>query len=214
MSPSGDALPKDVPLAVAKPRANTTTLHASADTMIREEADLAIWGNNSTFMVGASNVFGINRGLVKFDLSVLPPEAQITAAELWAYYDVCSIDCAEMTVTVHRLLESWTEDTAIWSDLNDASGAAVIATATIPEGRDRLEQWFSWDVTPLAQAWAKERVPNHGLALHGYEGTDQRYKEFAAQDRGIEFAPQLVVQWQQDPPPAMDQILYIPLLLK
>ena len=133
----------------------------------------------------------IVRGLVRFDLSGLPPDAQINSATLRLYliaswdYPNCS-----RTITTHRIGSDWAEMTVTWN--NKPSCLEAYGSNSVQEG---AWGWYDFDVTALVQAWANGSQPNYGIMIRGPEhsGPDSSWRGFSTREGP--HPPQLVINY-------------------
>ena len=112
-------------------------------------------------------------GLIWFDLSSIPSNAQIVSAKL-------SLHCSghlsgSNKISMHRVLVPWTEK-ANWytydgvnewkkeggTDRKDVD-RNIEATTDVPQTGDKAPQWFDFEVTNMAQKWVSKEVPNYGM---------------------------------------------------
>lgn len=121
--------------------------------------------------VGANNS---NKGLLRFNVSALPPEAVIDEATLALYYAGRS-NANTFTLGVHSVLAEWhagevnriqrqTGMNWVLAGMGAGSDYKAAPEATlniVGEGN----AWIELDVTALAQAWVNDPAQNHGLVL-------------------------------------------------
>ncbi len=120
-------------------------------------------------------------GLIKFDLSLLPPRARIYRARLKLYcLNVTYFDAG--TVQCYRLTQNWRDDEATWklamgkipwkgklrervdtiSDYGLKTNG-LIGQADVKNGG----MWVIWDVTKVLQEWNDGKYPNYGWLIKG-----------------------------------------------
>lgn len=107
------------------------------------------------------------RTYIHFDLSGIPAGATIQQATLSMYvFHQRFPGGGGLNTGAYRVNAGWTEaglqNTANWS------WATLPAFQSTPESAvnlSSLNQWYSWDVTALAQAWGNATLPNYGLML-------------------------------------------------
>jgi hypothetical protein len=178
------------------------------------------YGESVNMMVGDRFSDSLSRGLIRFDLSEIPPGARITGAMLELYQ--ASPSSWGGTVYVHRLTRDWVE-----GDGTGSGGSGVtwvesepgipwtvpggdfdpyqFAVATIPVG---VLGWFQWDVTQLAEEWHSGAHPNHGLLLKPAGGSTEVF--FGTSDGTVGERPKLTVTYACEcgkvcvPPPSCD----------
>lgn len=194
-------------IAVYPPATQTTAQPGDAGQ------DGYVDANNTAQNHGASPILRIDQtsgntlGLIRFDVSFLPPRARIENARLELYGESNASSDAQAQVAVHRVLTPWTEGTGngaasgdgatyatangvtawSWADNHDATSDAQtqIGTAT---------GWQSWDVTGLVAAWVSRNVPNYGMVLKGNGFVDRI--DFASSDSATAAnRPKLVIDY-------------------
>ena len=186
-------------LAVQADGTSTITLLATQDTFIN--SSLAPTFGDDTMVVGYNSVAGDMRALVQFSLGDIPEQAIVESTTLQVWYRLCSFSsaCADMDASIHRLTQSWDEDTATWRNMGEASGARRYDVQTIG-GYFDTDTWVEWDVTELVKEWRSGTFPNQGLAIHGQEGPPENYKVFSTKEEGTWRQPRLVVELYQPAP--------------
>jgi hypothetical protein len=135
------------------------------------------WGGYDVFHVGA-NASSVRRGLVQFDLSSLPPHAQITSATLSVYETITLRGSG--TVGVHRVTTAWAEGAgsntctggANWTGnglggswLTPGGDYTAPDAATVSKTAGNTPGWDRFDITSIARGWANNTNPNDGILL-------------------------------------------------
>lgn len=169
-------------------------------------------GNEDTFYV----IYNIGQvfadALLRFDLPLLPPGAQIDAATLQLHVNSSRVD-SPLTISAYQLLRPWNEKTATWNEADtgqpwqdggarwagadraDTAADTVVLTEAIRNAP------LQWDLTAAVQGWVADPASNHGVLLLPEDGARQiwvRSSEYA----DISTRPQLSVQFHLQPPPA------------
>jgi len=199
------------------------TLTAVLDNSLYEDAAGALSnGAGQGVIVGTTNSPAlIRRGLMKFDLSSLPANAQVLSASLQLYLSFTQ-DPGSNAVSLHRALASWGEGTS------DASGQEVGGAASTTNDATWLHRFYSsvfWtapggDFAPTAsasttvgitlgfynwsssgmtadvQAWIDDPGANHGWLLRGNEAAIRSQRRFdSRQGATAGQRPQLTVTY-------------------
>lgn len=121
--------------------------------------------------------------LIRFDLSALPAQAQVTRAWLRLY--VFDNHDTPLQSRLYRLLRGWSESQANWNQAANgqpwaapgASGAADRAATASAEAVLTPEGTFtSWDVTADVQGFADGSFPNYGWLITGQAAANLLYK--------------------------------------
>lgn len=188
-------------VAHAAPGAQSiSVLSADADATLHAGDPEALRGSEETLLVGydlpaTGNALseGAVRALMRFDLSTLPPEAIIESATLMLRLNA-SWDApeAEARCTFQTVLDTWEESAVTWDTAPDAGDR--IGWISVPHaGWD----WYSLDITELAQAWHEGSQPNHGLLLRGDESRPN-WRGFSSREG--DYPAQLVLTWNPPTP--------------
>jgi hypothetical protein len=178
-----------------------TTFYPTADTTVLQGVPNSSFGNLTRMRVGYDmsgcydSVNGqISRGLIKFDLSSVPPGTSIVEARLYlnlvstCYYSGHS---QNRTVTLYRNTGNWTSTTT-WNTrpaYAEASGSASIALAL---------GWKSFNVTGVVRNWINGSQPNYGFTVIGPEtsGSEFARLEFATVNwTGTSYDPYLRITY-------------------
>ncbi len=116
---------------------------------------------------------GRERGLIKFDISRIPTDSIVDEATLYFYAWYWS-QAFPLTVKAYRVTKHWNAGDATWNratstDFWHTAGCnnpgfdydpASVAETTFTPNR----QFYSWDVTGMAQQWVSSPVSNEGGA--------------------------------------------------
>lgn len=145
--------------------------------------------------VGLNSANGIQRTLIKFDLSTLPATSKIISASLVLYpKEVSPSGDGPMAVEARAIFSPWSSFFVSWS--NAPSYGPVRSNANVPGS---VNTAVSWDVKDLVNDWVKGTVPNYGLILLGDEN-NQRLRNFYSHDDNVfnGFKPRLYVEYDPD----------------
>jgi len=148
-------------------------LHLQPDATDGKDAE--IWAqspNNNygavaeTWVSSATN--DTTRSLLGFDIGSIPTGARILGATL--SLERQSGAGSAQPVSVHRISNSWSEDTVTWNDREagnnwDTAGADFDNTAVATTQVGPVNQRYEWNITPLVQDWVDGSYPNNGVAL-------------------------------------------------
>ncbi len=128
--------------------------------------------------------------LLSFDLSFLPPEAEITYASLHLYTPFKSPSNLQMDVAVYGLLRPWTEREVTWNraaegmpwDTPGANGEGTDRDATPEDVRtlDSKGMSVAWDVRGIAQRILEGRA--HGFLLRPIAGNTNGFFTFLSSE--------------------------------
>jgi hypothetical protein len=143
-------------------RTGCGTIDTLMDTWIDASDPDAQWGSDDEPLIDEPPQ---RRGLMRFDLSAVPPDAKVTDVEL-----TLGITAAyDQAVAVVRLEESWDEHSATWNEVADQTPWSV------PGGT--LGPTIGWFVPAeigdvevaldeaIVAAWVADPAENHGMAL-------------------------------------------------
>jgi len=172
MPSSPDAKPPDAPGPDAPP--GTMVVVAGADPS--QLRDTELWSEEPLTGHGGDNHFSVDTaelGLVRFDLSMVPPGATVLKATLGLRtLDEASEDGG--TVLVFRLREGWDEAEATWNER--MAGKPWATDGALPPSRDPMpladlspQQVFTpyqTELPPeLVQEWLAQPQTNFGIAI-------------------------------------------------
>lgn len=158
---------------IAPAHATATTITPSnADTSLSEGNANTNYGPDTNIAVEADLGVTSIRGLVKFDLSSIPPGiSTINTASLQLYYwSTVAGNPVNRIYTANRAItNNWGETTATW---NKYDGALVWGTAggdfTTTGAASQtvgVFGWMTWDVTAIVKAWIESGQPNYGFLI-------------------------------------------------
>jgi hypothetical protein len=189
-------------LVVAFAMAAMTPLSAQVNWSLTPDRDTTLYehpagalanGGGTAMFVGMTGSAAVRRGLVHFDLSTIPAGARVLSATVLVA-STQSSSSAVMTMTAHRVLQSWSEGTTVAPGGQGAGGAAQIGDSTwlhsdLPTqlwtnpGGDFASPSFTMDVQAVGlstsglqagimadvQSWIDNPSSNHGWLLKGDE---------------------------------------------
>src|SRR3989338_2496935 len=179
------------------------TLYASADTSLWQANATTNYGTNAQLWEYPWTPSWTRRGLVQFDLSVIPTGAMISSA---------SLDLREATtygstrtIALHRVTRSWVESEATWNRAVTGTNWTTVggdfsstATATASLSWDGILGWNSWNVATDVQAFVNGTQQNYGwLIKDNSEDSSQAYWFFHSKDEADhnEYRPRLIVTY-------------------
>lgn len=176
------------PAAVGKAEATATTVTLDPTDDARTQPGSPNTNFDDGFLwMGHPNV---HFTLIKFDLSLLPVDAVINAADL--QLDFTGVYTGSNQIEVGRVAGAWEEETLTGSTPVTYTWSGQFKTVT-STGKDDSSV-VTWNVAPLVQAWHNGTLPNEGLALRGNGGdlkAAHSRETGAASDRG----PKLILTY-------------------
>jgi len=146
-----------------------TVFYSVADASVLQGLPTLNDGNDADMWVGYEHCGnnGIVRGLVRFDLSAIPPGTQIAQATLSLYLtDSCDTGNRTHTVTTYRVANDWGETSVTWNTRPGSAEAYGSSSVS-----SRTWQRYNFDVTNLVRGWVNSSFPNYGLMLRGPESS-------------------------------------------
>ena len=164
---------------VAAPAATTVELLATGDARTRSSSPTANQGSSFLFFLTE----GSDYNFIQFDLSVLPADATIDAAELLLNFT--TVSGGSRDIEIGRADGAWDEATITWDSQPNVTWSGLTRTV------DAVGEVRS-NVTPLVQSWQSGAQPNHGLVLRGTSG-DANPVIASSKETGV--APTLVVTY-------------------
>ena len=129
------------------------------DTMIVSKYEQARYPNNPSLKVGTVTDSGDNavyRMFLAFDVSQLPPAAQIFSASLELY---CYTNFTANEIELYEVVENWSEN------VNWATAPATLAQPSSTQFVDVTTGWKSFDITAFVHRWHSEGISNQGLMM-------------------------------------------------
>ena len=172
------------------------------DTYINLYAETTAYGSATEVKVRS---YDIMAPLMRYDLSSIPANAQITGATLTLYTTYRS-NAGTMSATAHRLLRSWTDSQATWRIA--ATNTSWEAAGCNGTTQDRTAQAYGSvfldnvnvshqiDVTDLVRHWIAHPGENYGMVLKGAaQGSSVEYRFASAQYHDITKRPLLRVSY-------------------
>ena len=142
--------------------------------------------------------------LLRFDLSPIPSYATITSARLELYASGRG-GAAPFTLSAYKVLGNWVVARATWlratsSRLWTVPGCEGIGsdrqgTPVDTIGIDDVGQWYSLDLTSLANGWLTNPASNRGVLLKGAASQSVEIHFLSAEHWQSELRPKLVVEY-------------------
>ena len=206
--------------------AETVTLTAVADnTLIEDPAGSVSNARTDLIFVGNTPRTGFTqrRGLLRFDLSTIPPSAQVTAANL--SLTLIRVQSATSNVSMHKLTESWGEGTSLcifpcgqgaaatandatwlhrfypganpglnWSTPGGVFAPAASATTVVAPATGATFSWSGPQLTADVQDWIGNPASNAGWIM--LDDAPDHAKAFASREYAtVSQRPQLTVTY-------------------
>lgn len=150
-------------LHIGKERAGTSQVIAIqpslSDTYLDQNLPSNV--NGSATSISIQNRNGqARRGLIKFDLSLIPQGATITSAQLELY--CYGKPTSGQTLNLHLVTSDWSESSANWTNMNNRYNTTVIASI---EG-GTTTGWKIWNgLGDTVQGWLNGSISNNGLMI-------------------------------------------------
>lgn len=151
---------------------------------------------------------GRERGLIKFDISVIPTSATVLQATLYLYAWYWS-HTFPINIYAYRVIKHWNEREATWeratatqfwhtpgcnNPIYDYDPTFAVST-TVSNNR----QYYSWDITQMAQLWVANPLSNEGVLLIG-DGLSVQYQFRTSEIDSPDLRPYLVVTYLPSAP--------------
>lgn len=178
----------------------------AADTYLDSWSPSATRGSNTLVRVRGPDVF---HGLLRFDVSRIPPDKPVKAAALSLWLESRSGERA-LPVEVYPLLRPWSEDQATWTQAAagqawgqpgaSAPGVDRAATPAATVSLDTVGGFKTFNVTDLVQQWVAHPETNFGVLLRGVGTTNLEYGVASSQSWWLSRRPRLMVVYSQHTP--------------
>lgn len=132
-------------------------LEPEADTYIDSSSPAGNFGSATGVFAGAQR-----QALLRFDLSVVPAGATITAATL--HVSLATDLGSSVDLGVHEVTDAWDESTVTWTSFDaEYEPAPLDTTSLIPS----VSRWVTWNVpSGLVHEWLDGVTDNHGLLIN------------------------------------------------
>jgi len=164
-------------LARFLPRAPTTIFFQKGWTGYNDNGDTSISPTAARpgMNIMAVGADGQTRGLLQFDLTVLPTDVEVISATL-SLRTASHSNVGDMTVGCYGVLRPWETASATWANATSGTtwevpgcaGESDHESTPVDSQVIRADQiTYQWDVTRLAQGWVADPASNHGLLLLG-----------------------------------------------
>jgi len=214
--------------------AASAILHPTADATLFEAAPNNNLGDSSSFMAGLRPKGGRSRGLILFDLSSIPANANITSASLSLTVVRTPASQANSSFELHKVLQFW----GLEGDKSSSGGGAPASPGevtwnsrsssltpwTAPGGQagtdfasaSSASQFVGGNATYTfssagllsdVQSWYSNPSQDFGwMLISGSEGVSRTIRRFGSRDSGAT-APSLTIQYTVVPEPSTGLLL-------
>jgi len=153
----------------------TLQFSATQDSYIDAGAPDSNYGSEDALYVESYDAQQ-RRTLLQFDLSTIPPGAEVASATLKLYYATNSHGFTGESpggriYWAYRVTQPWTESGITWNkydgttswttaggDYTETGGASLTMPGSMP-------RWVEWDVTNIVEAWIEDSQPNYGFII-------------------------------------------------
>jgi hypothetical protein len=206
-TPTPGVSPTQTPTAFPSGR-NTVTLQQGIQGYLgTKDSFISAWSPTANFVYQANLIVkndGVYSGLLRFDLSSLPPAATINRAtlRLYAYYRDRE---GTFDLQLYRVLRPWADAEASWNQASAVQSWGLPGVNDILTDREAeplavlpvsvLNVWYEADVTALLSTWASNPESNRGILLRGLGQLSLMY-HFASGNHPItSLHPQLVIDY-------------------
>jgi hypothetical protein len=170
----------------------TITLNPIADSYILSSTPTINYGMAPALYAGTQNAATIGRALFGFDLSAIPQGATVLSAIFQAFLVNGSPTPTMLDVELKRINVPWLEGTVTWNSPLTYTGATNITQV------GTALNYYSWDVTSLAQTWV-QGSPNYGVALISRNESNVGWRGFASKEDTLQppRLPRLAVTYRR-----------------
>ncbi|MBB6215877.1 YVTN family beta-propeller protein [Anaerosolibacter carboniphilus] len=134
------------------------------------------------------------RSLLKFDISVIPPEVTITKATLRLFFFQKDVPGVQ-PLSVQRLTSNFSQNTVTWNT-QPATGGTIYETNLT---EDNLNNFIYLDVTGLAEDWFSGSIANNGLLLTTIENATSLMGFKGYDDAIVPNLPTLIIEFEEAP---------------
>ncbi len=119
---------------------------AAQDTSISEANATSTYGTNPTVLVGDDLSHNTWRGLLKFDLSMIPSTTTIRSADLNVHYGAGFGGDYKLPFSAVKVTSDWLESTATWASMSTAFNGTYANNTVLVDDQDTLSSSYegSW----------------------------------------------------------------------
>ena len=184
----------------------TVVLSPAMDNTIYQDNTNYSNGAGQNIFAGVTELGGIRRALLKFDLTAIPAGASITAVTLALYCNKTT--SGNQATSIHKLLSSWGESSSdaaanegggtpaanndatwvsrfhagsLWNAPGGDYTGTPSATATVG-GASASYSWSSATMISDVRGWLADPASNHGWLLRGNESVSPSTKRFGSRE--------------------------------
>ena len=171
----------------------------ASDTFISAWSPQANYAGQASLAVRSGDLMA---ALIRFDLSRLPPEADVQRATLRLYVSSQS-NPNILLASSHVILRRWEAGQATWLQAAagepwGAPGGANPASDAAPSASDirileAAGRWYDFDITAMVRQWVARPETNHGLVVRGGDTPIVQYNIASSRSPSIAERPALVV---------------------
>jgi RHS repeat-associated protein len=115
---------------------------AAQDTSISEANASTSYGTNPTVLVGDDLSHNTWRGLLKFDLSMIPAGTTIRSADLNMHYGAGFGGDYKLPFSAVKVTSDWSESAATWSSMNAAFNGTYASNTVLVDDQDTLSSSY------------------------------------------------------------------------
>lgn len=177
-TPTSTATLTRTPTSTATPTPTPTqqilNLKPVADSYISAAAPTTNYGSAPTLYVGKSST-GLGRSLFRFDLSDIPPAANVVSANFSVYLVSSSTTPNSLYMEVREIDDTWSETGVSWSNQPGTSSIGKSNAVGSATG------YYDFDILGLVQNWL-DGDPNNGVALWSADETILGWRGFASKE--------------------------------
>lgn len=142
------------------------TININTDAEIVASSPNSNFGNIAKINASSNNIDSIIRGLLYFDLSLIPKDATIISAELSMYHDSTltppEFHYGNNAMYIERITSPWNEDSVTW---NNQPSTTTLNRVNISASTSGMQHYENMDVTSLISDMHQDRSNSYGLML-------------------------------------------------
>ncbi len=151
--------------------------------------------------------FGIERSFIEFDLDSIPPNVEITSAQLSFFYhflggNIEQTHSGDNYSLIQRIVTPWSESGTSW---NNQPGATSVNEVIVPPSTEPQQDFLDIDVTDLVIDMLDDPENSYGFLFRILNEEEYRRLAFASSDHpDPDKWPMLVITYDCDTPPLAD----------
>jgi hypothetical protein len=171
-----------------------TNATAGKDSYVSSASSTTNYATIGSMGIGRNSSGDIFRSLIQFDLSSIPIGSVVTDAKLGLV--VQNGSGTFPTISVHKVTQSWLENTVTWSNVPTYDTTILSSVADVPITPTALT--FN-GLSQIVNDFINGAIPNNGFLLKATDETVNNNRSLSSSDAGGANSPKLTITYNQPP---------------